>query len=352
MIVLTHGLLRAVAARILSAAGAAEADAATVADHLVDANLAGHDSHGVAMVPYYVRAIGAGVLDPRAHAAVEDGGGPALAVDGRSGFGQVVAREGIAAGIARARAGGVVAVALRDAFHVGRVGAYAEQAAAAGLASIHLVNVVGHAPFVAPFRGTDPRLSTNPFCVGVPGPDGRPALLLDFATSHVSYGKVRNAYAAGAPAPPGALIDARGRPTDDPSVMFVEPKGAMRPMGEYKGYGLALACELLAGALAGGGTLPRVPTADARITNNMVSILLDPARFPGGPSFAAEIAEGIRWVKASPPADPAQPVLVAGEPEAAARAARLAGGVPVPEAIWEEIRAAGRAVGAAEIEAG
>jgi uncharacterized oxidoreductase len=345
MIVLPHDRLRAVAARILAAAGAADADAAIVADHLVGANLAGHDSHGVAMVPYYVRAIARRVLDPRAHAAVEDGGGPVLAVAGRKGFGQVVAREGIAAGIARARATGVVAVALRDAFHVGRVGAYAEQAAAAGLVSVHLVNVVGHAPFVAPFRGSDARLSTNPFCVGVPGPDGRPALLLDFATSHAAYGKVRNAHAAGVRAPPGALVDAKGRPTDDPSVMFHEPKGALRPMGEYKGYGLGLACELLAGALAGGGTLPRVPQEDARISNNMISFLLDPARFPGASTFAAEVAEGIRWVKASPPADPALPVLVAGEPEAAARAARLAAGIPVADGIWEEIREAGRSVG-------
>src|SRR5512145_1362762 len=102
MIVLSHARLRAVAARILSAAGAAEADAAVVADHLVDANLAGHDSHGVAMLPYYVRAILGGVLDPRAHAAIEDRGGAVLAVDGRHGFGQVVAREAIAAGMARA----------------------------------------------------------------------------------------------------------------------------------------------------------------------------------------------------------------------------------------------------------
>jgi uncharacterized oxidoreductase len=297
------------------------------------------------MVPYYVKAIAAGVLDPRAHAAVEDGGGPALAVHGRSGFGQVVAREGIAAGIGRARDAGVVAVALREAFHVGRVGAYAEQAAAAGLVSIHFVNVVGHAPFVAPFRGSDARLATNPFCVGVPGPGGRPALLLDFATSHVAYGKVRNAHAAGARAPAGALIDARGRTTDDPRVMFEEPRGALRPFGEYKGSGLALACELLAGALAGGGTLPRVPVQEARITNNMLSLLLDPARFPGGATFAAEIAAGIGWVKASPPADPALPVLVAGEPETAARAARLAAGIPVPDAIWEEIRAAARSLG-------
>jgi uncharacterized oxidoreductase len=345
MIVLPHERLRAAAARILAAAGASEPDASVVADHLVDANLAGHDSHGVAMVPYYVRAIAAGVLDPRAHAAVEDAGGPVLAVAGRKGFGQVVAREGIAAGIARARGTGVVAVALRDAFHVGRVGTYAEQAAAAGLVSIHLVNVVGHAPFVAPFRGSDARLSTNPFCAGVPGPGGRPALLLDFATSHVAYGKVRNAHAAGVRAPAGALVDARGRPTDDPSVMFQEPKGALRPMGEYKGYGLGLACELLAGALAGGGTLPRVPQEDARISNNMISFLLDPARFPGASTFAAEVAEGIRWVKASPPADPALPVLVAGEPEAAARAARLAAGVPVADGIWEEIRAAAGSVG-------
>jgi uncharacterized oxidoreductase len=341
-----HERLREIAARLLAAAGAADADARTVADHLVDANLAGHDSHGVGMLPQYVRAVRGGVLDPRAHAALEDRGGAVLAADGRRGFGQVVAREAIAAGMARARETGVALVALRNAFHVGRVGAYGEQAAAAGLASVHFVNVVGHGPIVAPFGGTDARLSTNPLCVAVPVAGAAP-FVLDFATSALALGKVRVALARGEEVPPGVLLDAQGRPTTDPAAMFVPPLGAILPFGLHKGYGLALACELLAGALAGGGTLPSVPPEPGRITNNMLSFVLDPSRLPGAERLATEIPAALGWVRASPPADPRAPVLVAGEPERLARARRLAQGVPVERATWEEIAAAGASVGLA-----
>ncbi len=343
--IVPHLRLRTLAVRVLSAAGAEEADARVVADHLVDANLAGHDSHGIGMLPHYVRAIVAGVLDPRAHAHVEDQGGPVLAVDGRRGFGQVVAREGIAAGVQRARALGLSLVALRNAFHVGRVGTYAEQAAADGLVSIHFVNVVGHPPLVAPFRGSDARFATNPFCVGVPAAAGKPAVILDFATSLVALGKVRVALKRGQRLPEGVLLDAAGQPTTDPAVMYQEPRGAILPFGLHKGYGLAFVCELLAGVLTGGGTVSRVAQEKERITNNVLSLVIDPMRLPGAAGLEAEIAAAIDHVKASPPADPALPVLVAGEPERAARAQRLAEGVPVDGTTWEELRAAARAVG-------
>jgi uncharacterized oxidoreductase len=346
-----HDRLREIAARLLVAAGAAGPDARTVADHLVDANLAGHDSHGVGMLPQYLRAIRAGLLDPRAHAVVEDRGGAVLAADGRAGFGQVVAGEAVAAGMARARETGVAAVALRNAFHVGRVGAYGEQAAAAGLASIHFVNVVGHGPLVAPFGGSDARLSTNPICVALPGPAGAPPFVLDFATSLVALGKVRVARDRGEAMAPGLLLDARGRPTTDPAALFAEPRGAILPFGLHKGYGLALACELLAGALAGGGTLATVAPEPGRITNNLLSFVLDPARLPGAGRAGEEMAAAVGLVKASPPADPAAPVLVAGEPERAARARRLAAGIPVDAPAWEEILEAGRSLGLA-LEAG
>jgi uncharacterized oxidoreductase len=340
-----HDRLRDLATRVLTAAGAAGEDARVVADHLVDANLAGHDSHGVGMLPQYVRAVRAGVLDPGAHAAVEDRGGAVLAADGRRGFGQVVAREATAAGIARARETGVALVALRNAFHVGRVGAYGEQAAAAGLASVHFVNVVGHGPIVAPFGGTDARLSTNPVCVAVPAAGGAPPFVLDFATSALALGKVRVALNRGEQVPPGVLLDAGGRPTSDPATMFVPPLGAILAFGQHKGYGLALACELLAGALGGGGTLPSVPPEPGRITNNMLSFLVDPARLPGADRLAAEIPAVLDWVKGSPPADPGAPVLVAGEPERRARARRLADGIPVERATWDEIVAAAASLG-------
>jgi len=340
-----HERLRTAGARVLAAAGAREPDARMVADHLVDANLAGHDSHGIGLLPHYVRAIGAGILDPRAHAAIEDGGGPILAVDGRKGFGMVVAREGMAAGMARARTSGLALVALRNAFHVGRVGAYAEQAAAEGFVSIHFVNVVGHPPLVAPFRGTDARFSTNPFCAALPAAGGKPAVVLDFATSLVALGKVRVAMNKGERFPEGVLIDGAGHVATDPAVMFTEPRGAILPFGLHKGYGLAFLCELLAGALTGGGTASTVPFQKDRITNNMLSFVLDPARLPGAAGLEAEIAAAIDHVKASPPADPALPVLVAGEPELASRRKRTAEGVPVDPTTWEELRGAAKAVG-------
>ena len=129
-----HEPLRLAAARLLGGAGAREGDARIVADHLVDSNLSGHDSHGVGMIPHYVRAIAAGLLAPRAQATVEDAGGAILSVDGRNGFGQVVARTGTAVGMARARTTGIALVALRGAFHIGRIGTYAEQA----LSLIHI----------------------------------------------------------------------------------------------------------------------------------------------------------------------------------------------------------------------
>ena len=345
MTIVPHARLRAAGARVLAAAGSREPDARTVADHLVDATLAGHDSHGIGMLPHYVRAIAAGLLDPRAHAAVEDRGGAVIAVDGRKGFGQVVAREGTAAGMARARVTGVALVALRGAFHVGRVGAYAEQAAAEGLVSIHFVNVVGHPPLVAPFRGTDARFATNPFCAAVPAAGGKPAVVLDFATSLVALGKVRVAMNKGERLPEGVLLDGAGRGTTDPTVMYREPRGAILPFGLHKGYGLAFLCELLAGAFTGGGTVSTVPYEKDRITNNMLSFLVDPAKLPGAAGLEAQIAAAIDHVKASPPADPALPVLVAGEPEQAMRALRTAEGIPVDPTTWEELRGAARSVG-------
>ena len=345
VVTVQHERLRRMATRLLVAAGAAEADALVVADHLVDANLSGHDSHGVGMLPQYLRAIRGGLVDPRAHAHVDDRGGAVLAVDGRKGFGQVVAREGIAAGMERARGLGVALVALRNASHIGRVGAYGEQAAAAGLVSIHFVNIVGHPPVVAPFRGADARFLTNPFCVALPPSKHEPAVVLDFATSIVALGKVRVALNRGERMGEGVLIDSQGRPTADPGVMYQEPRGAILPFGLHKGYGLALMCELLAGALGGGGTLSTVPFEKDRITNNMLSFIVDPQRLPGAGHFEEEVAAAIAYVKASPPADPSLPVLVAGEPEIASRTRRSVEGIPVERATWDELSASAESVG-------
>jgi uncharacterized oxidoreductase len=345
-VVVPHDRLRRIARGIFVAAGASEADATIVADHLVDANLSGHDSHGVGMIPQYIRGVLGGVLEPKAHARIEDRGGAVIAVDGNKGFGQVVAREGIEAGMERAKAMGVAMVALRNASHIGRIGTYGEQAAARGFVSVHFVNVVGHAGLVAPFRGTDSRFSTNPVCIAMPAAKGKPAVVLDFATSRVAMGKVRVAMNRGETMKEGILLDAEGRPSTDPKVMWSDPRGAILPFGEHKGYGLAFLCELLAGALVCGGTISTVAHQKDRITNNMLSFIVDPKRLPTADVYEAEVAAAIDYVKASRPADPSQPVLVAGEPELMSRAERTAKGVPIEQATWEDLRVAAESVGA------
>ncbi len=336
--------LSAFVVEICVAAGGAEADARVVADHLVTANLYGHDSHGVGMLPKYVDSISAGQLDPVAHAEIR-ADGALLSVDGRRGFGQVVAREGMAAGIVRAKTEGLALVALRNAFHIGRIGAYGEQCAAEGLVSLHFVNVVGHSPLVAPFRGSDARFSTNPFCCAIPLGPGKPPFLLDFATSVVAMGKVRVAKNKGEMMDDGLLLDPQGQPTRDPGVMFPEIRGALVAMGLHKGYGLALACELLAGAVAGGRTIQPGTPRGLGIINNMLSIIVDPQRLVPESFLQHEIQAMIDYAKASPPADPDLPVLVPGEPERERSAERTRTGVPIDLTTWDELRGAAHSLG-------
>ena len=186
----------------------------------------------------------------------------------------LVLLEAMALGIARAQTHGSCIVALGNSHHLGRIGAWAEQVAEAGLVSMHFVNVISR-PFVAPFGGADARFGTNPFCAGVPLP-GRPPVILDFATSVIAQGKTRVAFNKGESVAPGCLIDGHGQPTQDPGCMFVPPLGALLTFGGHKGYGLAAMCELLGGALAAGMT-QRVPEGDKmRILNGMFSVLVDP----------------------------------------------------------------------------
>jgi uncharacterized oxidoreductase len=241
----------------------------------------------------------------------------------------------MAMGIERAGRHGSCIIALGNAHHVGRIGAWAEQAADAGLISIHLVNVVAR-NVVAPFGGADARFGTNPVCIGVPLP-GRPAVILDFATSMIAQGKTRVAHNKGEPVAPGCLIDDQGRDTQDPRYSVIPPWGALLTFGAHKGYGLAVMCELLGGALAGGHTQRDADDSKRRVLNGMFSVLLDPAALGDTGAFEREAQAFIDWVKASPPREGVDSVLVAGEPERANRAQRTAQGISVDGTTWQEI---------------
>src|SRR5215475_2239852 len=164
----TADALRRLTSAILTSGGSDEAEATLVADHLVQANLAGHDSHGVGMVPTYVRHLKAGLVVPNTRAKLVKDDGAVLMFDGGRGYGRPVAGEAMDAAIARCRQTGVTALTLANAHHIGRVGAYGELAGGAGLVSLHFVNVTDLRATVAPFRGTDARFVTNPVCIALP----------------------------------------------------------------------------------------------------------------------------------------------------------------------------------------
>ncbi len=341
--------LTAFVTRIVASAGSAPREAGLVATNLVLANLSGHDSHGVGMIPQYVEFLGTGGLKPNQHARITGEFASMLMIDGCKGYGQVIGHEAMKLGIERASASGLALVALRDSHHIGRIGQWAEDCATAGLVSLHFVNALLR-PLVAPFGDADARFATNPFCCGIPR-TGQPPVILDFATSRVALGKVRVAMQSEKEVAPGTLIDGRGYPTTDPHVMFEADAagklGAILAFGEHKGYGMALMCEILAGALTGGETLhAAAPTIG--IYNNMLSIIIDPARL-GASTFGPQMEAFIDWVRASPAAPGFDRVRIAGEPELEMRA-RRGNGIAIDVNTWRDMQAAAATVGMAAAE--
>lgn len=339
--------LRSIAAQILEAAGSLPDEARQVAANLVLANLSGHDSHGVGMLPRYVDAVAEGGLRPNAAISIETDIGSMLALDGQHGYGQVVGVQAMELGIARARQHGSCILALAHAHHLGRIGHFAELATAQGLVSMHFVNVLSR-PIVAPWGGGDGRFGTNPCCIGIALAGAEP-FILDYATSRVAQGKMRVAHNRGERVPEGYLIDEQGAPSQDPGVVVVPQSqglfGALMTFGEHKGYGMAVACELLGGALTGGGTWHRPGDSGRAVINGMLTVLIDPARLGTQARFAQEATAFVDWLRQSPPGAGFEQVQIAGEPERCARAERERDGIQLDAATWAEITAAGAKVG-------
>jgi uncharacterized oxidoreductase len=340
--------LQAQVATVLIAAGSAADEAAAVAANLVLANLSGHDSHGVGMLPRYVDAVLEGGLHPNTGVKVVLDTGSLLTLDGQRGYGQIVGAQAMALGMERTKTHGSCIMTLANAHHLGRIGHFAEMAVAQGLVSMHFVNVLSR-PVVAPFGGADGRYGTNPCCIGVPLA-GRDPFVLDFATSRVAQGKMRVAHNEGRCVEPGTLIDEHGQPTTDPGVVVVPQSnglfGALLAFGEHKGYGMAVACELLGGALTGSGTWhkPTDPAVRA-VINGMLTILIDPAKLGTQATFEQEALAFVDWLQAGPVAPGFDAVQIAGDPERDYRAQRQDQGITVDAQTWQEIVASGRKVG-------
>jgi uncharacterized oxidoreductase len=332
--------LKALTRAIFSAAGCWPAEAERIGHYLVEANLAGHDSHGVIRIPPYVDWLRAGkVLANQSLRVVFENEVLAVA-DGQFGFGQTVGEEAMKLGIAKCSRGGVAVVALRNSGHLGQIGAWALLAAEAGQISLHFVNTSGLGLLAAPFGGIDRRLSANPVAVGIPVKGGAP-VVLDISTTTIAEGKIRVALHKGIPVPDGCLIDPEGRPTSDPKIFYGPPPGAILPFGGHKGYGLGLITEILAGALTGGGcSTPGV----TRLVNNMVSVFLAPSFFQSEDDFNREVERYLAFVKTSRPASPGGEILLPGELEARTRAARLKTGLDLDDTTRRQIQDTCRSV--------
>jgi uncharacterized oxidoreductase len=334
--------LESVARLIARAMGSEETEAAEVADHLVRANLAGHDSHGVGMLPRYVELFHDGLLVPNQTPVIVSDAGAVLVIDARRGCGQRMANDAVRRAIARAREIGACVLALRNASHIGRIGTYAELAAAAGCAFTAFVNVADHHDIQATWQAAEPRLGTNPFCAAVPGPDGEP-VLLDMATTTIAAGKARVAYNKGVPVADGCLIDAEGAPTNDPTGFIRDHTGALRAFGAHKGSGLAVMCEIMAAAVAGGQGAFATPQGG--ILNSMLATVIDLSKLGDPAAIAADTGAVTAYVKSARPAPGFDDVLVPGEPERRHAAERTESGIEVDDTTWRDIRAAAESLG-------
>lgn len=336
MVLVASEALHGAVVELFVAVGASNGSALLIADHLVEANLRGHDSHGVGVVPLYLRSIKAGGMNLAQSLRLVTEAGGMMIFDAGHGPGQVMGHQAMEAGIGHAQAHGSAIIGLRNSHHLGRIGHWAEQCAAAGLVSIHFVNVVA-GPLVAPFGGKKARLGTNPFAVAFPRVGEEP-VVVDFATSRLAMGKVRVYRNMGKTLPDDALLTAQGDKTNDPNELFGDPPGVLVAFGEHKGWGLALACELLGAALLGGETQHDASSGPA-VINSMLSILVSPERMGTQDAFGHEMSQVLAWVQSENSERPGG-VLLPGELEQATRRERLNLGIPVDTATLGQIASA------------
>lgn len=324
------------ATQLLAAGGLVPDEAKLVGQSLVDANLRGHDSHGMMRIPFYLDTLAKQEVVTGAEFVIERESPSLLVADGNWGFGQTQARKLTERLIEKAKATGIAVGTLRRCSHVGRLGEYCELAADAGLVSIMMVNTHGHARRVAPPGGKAPRLGTNPLAIGVP--NRGQTMVLDFGTSATAEGKVRVKKIAGQPCPDGWLLDSEGQPTNDPNSLYGNPPGTIRPMGgdqAYKGFGLGLMVEIFAGALSGGVCIREKPINQ---NGNCVYLqLVSPEHLGGGEHFDCEVSALDAFIRSCPTVPGTSEILLPGDPERRVLAKRMAEGVPFDEGNWKQL---------------
>ncbi|MCZ6681208.1 MAG: Ldh family oxidoreductase [Candidatus Poribacteria bacterium] len=341
--------LRKITADIFEAANVPSEDAQVVSQLLVDANLAGHDSHGVIRIPQYIGFMKAGQINPGAPMEVERESPSHALINGNWGFGQVIARKAMALAVQKAKSSTISAISIYNCNHIGRLGSYPMIAADEGLIGMVMVNAGGAGLTTAPFGGTDRRLATNPISIAVPTHNAEP-IVLDITSSVVAQGKIRVAVNRGDSVPIGWLTNHKGEPTTDPRDLDGPPLGALLPLGGiagHKGFGLALMIDVLTGALSGAGCSG---SGNTRICNGTLMIAIDIAQFTPMEDFYRRVDELVAYVKASPLAPGFDEILVPGEIELRQEKRRSREGIPIDDETWRQIQETAASVGISALE--
>jgi uncharacterized oxidoreductase len=319
------------------AGGVPEPGAQVVARSLVEANLRGHDSHGVMRIPSYLMRVKDGGIDPRAQLRIERETPASLVCDGGWGLGQVLAQDLMRRLIDKCAASAIAMGTLRRSAHIGRLGEYAELAAQRGYASMIVANTHGSGQRVAPIGGKRPRLGTNPLCIGMPGGEQGP-FIFDIGTSATAEGKVRVKRIAGQPVPSGWLLDPDGKPTTDPNQLYGDPPGTILPLGgdqAYKGFGLAFMVEMLCGGLSGGPCSFANPPPP--LGNCAVFLVINPEFFGGHDHLRCEVKQLEAYVRGVPLIDGVKEIFLPGDPERKTLATRQAQGIPLDDGNWKAL---------------
>lgn len=336
--------LQDMSARIFRALEVPDDIAQVVASALVDANLAGHDSHGVIRIPDYVEGIRRGTVRPASRPRVLMQRAATALVSGEWGFGQPAGIAAIDEALARVRDFGVSAVGVVRCNHLGRIGAYVERAAAAGCATAVWVGGFGRWRAV-PYGGSRPALGTNPLAAGFPV-RGEDPVVVDMATTAVAVGKIMVAHAAKKDLAPGSIVDKQGRPTTDPADFF--QGGALLPFGAHKGYSLAVLSELLGQALTG-ADIHGMDGGGGEVYQNAGALFcaIDIGAFRPAEEAKAAAERITNRLRANPPAAGFERVYTPGEPEARTRRERGPAGIELPWETWRAIVATAESAGLA-----
>lgn len=324
-----------IAKGLLIAAGASEEEAAVVARYNIGANLVGHDSHGIILIPTYIDRIKAGHIVPQAPWTITQETPTTTVIDGNWGFGYAVTDRAMRYTIEKAKKQNVAAATVFRQSHIGRLASYPLIAAGEGMIAMITADSGRSPKHVAPFGGAKARLGTNPLCFAIPSNLDGP-LVFDMATSAAAAGKINVATARGDQVPNGWLIDAEGKPSNDPRVL--KAGGALLPLGGtegYKGTGLAAIVEILSGLLTGLG-FGVEPTG--RHNDGCFIAVFNVAAFRDLGVFKQEVTEFAHYLKATPPAQGFTEIYYPGEIEFRKEQDRRKNGVPVEDSTWNKIK--------------